>query len=393
MTRVLPWLLAAVLLFSTMPAAAQSNPDTDAPAGDESTEVVPEMDATPAEDATPVERPAAPPAARTDFPYGVLVADLSNAPRAHEAGFRVMTVTVSWRRTQPTRGEYPFEQKDQYGRTAANDLTNIVEAARNNGLKLGTRLIDPPDWAGGSPAHVNPADLEDYAYHAVRYAHDGLAYFELFNEQNLASEWGGPPDPAAFAGLMAAAYRGVKRADPSIPVINGGPAQRTGGLGGAIEDVDWLDRFLAAGGASSIDALGVHAYMGSFDANADPSCQPLCFGQVNEFRAVMQQHGAPQSIYITEFGALEETAIDLGQFNWQKLSPDVRASHLVGALRTASVEYPWIAGATLFNLDYATVNYIPPTSEQYWFSLLNPDKSPRQAFSAIRDARQRGVLP
>ena len=160
----------------------------------------------------------------------------------------------------------------------------------------------------GSPAHVNPADLEDYAYHVVRYAHESLAYFELFNEQNLAFEWGGPPDPAAFARLMAAAYRGVKRADPSIPVYNGGPAQRTGGVGGAIEDVEWLDRFLAAGGGSSIDALGVHAYMGSFSATADPSCQPLCFGQVNEFRAVMQRHGAPQSIYVTEFGALEDTA-------------------------------------------------------------------------------------
>jgi hypothetical protein len=97
----------------------------------------------------------------------------------------------------------------------------------------------------------------------------------------------------------------------------------------AIDDVEWLARFLAAGGASSIDALVVHAYMGSFDATADPSCQPLRFGQVNEFRAVMQRLGAPQSIYITEFGALEDTAIDLGQFNWPKLAPDQRASHLV----------------------------------------------------------------
>jgi hypothetical protein len=268
-----------------------------------------------------------------------------------------------------------------------------LNAARNNGMKLGIRVMDPPEWAGGSPARVDLAALEDYAYHVVRYAHDSLAYIELFNEPNLAFEWGGSPDPAAFARVMAAAYRGVKRADPSIPVINGGPSQRTGGLGGAIEDVEWLDRFLGAGGASSIDALGVHAYMGSFDAAADPSCQPFCFGQVSEYRAVMQRHGAPQSIYITEFGALEDTATDLGQFNWQKLSPDRRASFLVGALRTANVEYPWIAGATMFNLDYATVGYVPSTSEQHWFSLLNPDKSPRPAFIAIRDARQSGVLP
>jgi hypothetical protein len=47
----------------------------------------------------------------------------------------------------------------------------------------------------------------------------------------------------------------------------------------------------------------------------------------------------------------------------------------------------------MFNLDQPRVGYIPPTSEQHWFSLLNPDKSPRQAFIAIRDARQSGTLP
>ena len=258
------------------------------------------------------------------------------------------------------------------GSTAPNDVTNVVNAARANGLKFGFRLIDPPDWAGGSPARVSPTDLEDYAFHVVRYAQGALAYFELFNEQNLQSEWGGPPDPAAYARLMAAAYRGAKRADPSIPVVNGGPAQRTGGRGGSLEDVEWLAGFLGAGGASSIDALGVHAYLGSFDASVDAACTPLCFGQVEEFRAVMQRHGATRPLYITEFGALESTATDLGQFNWMKLAPDQRSSHLVGALRKASVDYDWIMGATVFNLDHAAVGSIAPTSEQHWFSLLNP---------------------
>jgi hypothetical protein len=55
--------------------------------------------------------------------------------------------------------------------------------------------------------------------------------------------------------------------------------------------------------------------------------------------------------------------------------------------------YPWIRGATVFNLDYAAAGWIPPTSEQSWFSLLNPDKSPRPAFSRIQQARQSGELP
>jgi hypothetical protein len=114
---------------------------------------------------------------------------------------------------------------------------------------------------------------------------------------------------------------------------------------------------------------------------------------VEEFRGVMQRHGASQPMYITEFGALEDTPMDLGQFTWMKLPPDVRASDLVDAFRRANADYPWIGGATLFNLDYAAVGSIPPTSEQFWFSLLNPDRSPRAAFTRFQQARASGDLP
>lgn len=361
-----------LLLVSAGPSAAQTS-------SDDTTE--PQPDQGPSVDL------------RSDFPYGVLLADIGNAPLASEAGFRVMATTVSWKRTQPTRGAYPFEQTDQWGQTAPNDITNLITAATRNNMKFGFRLIDPPDWAGGSPARVAPADLEDYVYHVVRYAHASLAYFELFNEQNLPSEWGGPPDPAGYARLLAAAYRGAARADASVPVISAGPSQRTGGRDGTMEDADWLNGFLQAGGASSITALGVHAYLGSFDPSTDASCTPLCFRQVEQFRAIMEQDGAAElPMYITEFGTLEDTSRDLGQFNWMKLSSDARADYLVRSLRMAN-SYPWIHGATVFNLDYAAAGWIPPASEQSWFSLLNADKSPRPAFSRIQQARQSGDLP
>jgi hypothetical protein len=336
---------------------------------------------------------ASQPGPRTEFPYGVFVADLTNAPRAAEAGFRVLASTLSWRRTEPDRGAYPFEQFDQWGQTAPNDLTNLVVAARAGGLKLGVRIIDPPAWAGGTPARVTPADLQDYVYHLVRYAHDTLSYVELFNEPNLPSEWGAAPDPAGYARLIAAAYQGARQADPTIPVVSAGPSQRTGGRGGSMEDVEWLDGFLQASGGQNLDALGVHAYLGSFDPGADPSCIPLCFGQVNDYHSLVQRRGLTLPISITEFGALQETSTDLGQYNWMKLPPAQRADALVNAFELANVEYPWIVGATLFNLDHATLGSLSPGSEQFWFSLLNPDRSPRAAFTRLQQARASGELP
>ena len=380
---------AALLTLAVGPASAQPSPDeTDQSPAEETDAVAPVADQAPP-DAAPA--PSGQP--RADFPYGVLLADIGSAPAAHDAGFRVMATTVSWRRTEPSRGQYLFEQQDQWGQTAPNDITNLITAARNNGLKFGLRLIDPPDWAGGSPARAQPADLEDYVYHVVRYAHDSLAYFELFNEQNLAFEWGARPDPAGYARLMAAAHRGAKRADPSVPVINAGPSQRTGGRGGSMEDVDWLDGLLNAGGGASVDALGVHAYLGSFDPSTDPSCTPLCFREIETFRELMQRHGDTQPMYITEMGTLEETGTDLGEFNWMKLTSEARATYLVKALQMANTQYTWLRGATVFNLDYAAAGSIPSSSEQFWFSLLNPDRSPRPAYSRFQQARQSSELP
>src|SRR4051812_7558441 len=90
------------------------------------------------------------PAARTGFLYGTILNALDDAPRARDAGFTTMSAYVGWRAVEPARGQFVFEQHDQWGRTQANDLTNVVNAASQAGLKVGLRLDDPPAWAGGA---------------------------------------------------------------------------------------------------------------------------------------------------------------------------------------------------------------------------------------------------
>ena len=330
---------------------------------------------------------------RTGFLYGTILNALDHAPLAHTAGFTSMSAYVSWRALEPTRGTYVFELSDQWGRTQANDLTNVIEAARSNGMRVGLRLDDPPPWAGGAAYRLDPADVEDYVFHVVRYARGSIAYVEVFNEMNLPLEWGTTPvDPAAYARILAGAYRGAKRADPNATVVSAAPSQRTGGLGGTMEDVDWLEGLYAAGGSASFDALGMHAYIGNQDPTADPSCAPMCFRDIELYRAVMQNHGdSAKRALITEFGSLEQTTVDLGPYAWMELAAQPRADYLVQALHLASTQYTWLMGATVFNLDYATNQ--PQSSERYWFSLLNIDQSPRPAYSAIQSARASGYLP
>lgn len=332
------------------------------------------------------------PAPRT-FSYGTILTSLDDARLAHDGGFNVMSAYVAWSSVEPTRGQYIFEQHDQWGQTSANDLTNVINAARSNNLKVGLRLDAPPSWAGDAVYKLDPADVEDYVYHAVRYAAGSIAYVEVFNEMNLPLEWGtSPVDPAAYARILAGAYRGAHRADPNAVVVSAAPSQRTGGLGGTMEDVDWLNGLYDAGGTAYFDALGVHAYIGNSDPGTDPSCTPMCFRDIDLYRGVMEQRGdtAKRGI-ITEFGALEQTSNDLGQYAWMELPSDLRAQYLVSALHLAATQYTWLMGATVFNLDYAA--YMPSSSERPWFSLLNPDKTPRLAYTMIQQARANGFLP
>jgi hypothetical protein len=148
-----------------------------------------------------------------------------------------------------------------------------------------------------------------------------------------------------------------------------------------------------AGAASSFDALGMHAYVGNQSPDADPAtCTPMCFRNIELYRAVMQMHGdIGKRALITEFGTLEQTAQDLGPYTWMELPSDARANYLVQALHMASTQYPWLMGATVFNLDYAAAQ--PKTSERSWFSLLNPDRTPRAAYTSIQQARAAQFLP
>ena len=330
------------------------------------------------------------------FNYGTIVTELADTPLARQGGFNLLSAYVAWSSVEPSRGQYIFEQKDQWGRPVANDLSNVVGAAQKNGLKVGLRLDSPPQWAGGDVYNLDPADVQDYVFHAVSYGKGTIAYVEVFNEMNLPLEWGtSPVDPAAYAKILAAAYTGAHNADPNVVVVSAAPSQRTGGLGGTMEDVDWLNGLYDAGGAAYFDALGVHAYIGNQDPTADPTaCTPMCFRDIELYRQVMEQRGdTAKKAMITEFGTLEQTSIDLGPYAWMELPADQRADYLVQALHIASTQYTWVMGATVFNLDFASMTSLPANSERRWFSLLNSDLSPRSAYIKIQQARATGYLP
>lgn len=317
--------------------------------------------------------------------YGVIV-DTTNPTSmrlAREAGFTHAKMVLFWPRLEPNPGQYLWLETEQ------NDLDNVMRAAAGENMLLVVRVDEVPGWAGGSPGNADLAAIERFYAAMARHGRGRIAAYEILNEPNLPFEWGGPPDPAGYARFLKAAYRGIKAEDPSALVIGGGPSPNTGGFGGTIEDVDFLEGMYAAGARGSMDALGVHNYGGNVEPERDPAECGICFRRAELYRALMVRRGdGATPIWATEYGWLLDPGRGLGQYDWMKVPADKQADYIVRSFRYAAANWPWMAGMLLSNLDASTSPYhTGPEDGLPWFAILNADHSPRPAWYAFKDLR------
>lgn len=328
-------------------------------------------------------RPAA--AQIDDLVYGVIV-DTTNPLSmrlAREAGFTHAKMVLFWPRLQPDPTGPLWRE------TTENDLDNVMKAAGAQDLQLVLRVDAVPDWAGGSPGTADPDAVETFYAEMARYGRGRVAAYEILNEPNLPYEWGGPPDPTGYTRFLRAAYRGIKAGDPSALVIGGGPAPNTGGLGGTIEDFEFIEGMYLAGARGYMDALGVHNFGGNVEPGRDPSTCGICFRRAELYRELMVGYGdAATPMWATEYGYLYDPGYDLGQYDWLRLSAQQQAEYVVESFRYAEQNWPWMQGLLLNNLDASTSPYhTHPLDGMPWFALLNADHSPRPSYEAFKQLR------
>jgi hypothetical protein len=321
-----------------------------------------------------------------DFAFGVIVdtTDYRSMRAAREAGFTHAKMVLYWASVEPAPGVYLWNQ------TKENDYDNILKAARAEEMPLVIRVDGVPGWAGGSPAGADLEAVRDFYEQAARYGEDTVVAFEILNEPNLPFEWGGPPSAAAYTAFLKAAYRGIKKGNPDALVIGGGPSPNTGGFGGTIEDVDFLNGMYDAGAKGFFDIMGVHNYGGNTQPEADPQdCGGICFRRAELYRQLMVDRGDRRTpIWATEWGYLMNPGHNLGQYDWMKVSERQQADYILRAHRYARENWPWLTGSLLSNLDASTSPYhTGPEDGLPWFAILNADYSPRAAFGAFQAYR------
>jgi WD40 repeat protein len=314
-----------------------------------------------------------------EFAYGFNIADLSKAYLTRDLGLHWAKGYVNWETVEPKRGRYRWGDPD-----------NTVSVFGGQQLRVLLRIHGTPAWARPADTSLThpPDDMADFgsfvAELARRYQGQVAAY-EIWNEPNLNYEWGYlPPDPARYTEMLITAYRAIKSVDPDVLVIGGGLATTGDGSPTALGDLDFLRGMYASGARGYFDALGSHPYA----YGHDPDYQDmwgLSLSRVAEQREVMLANGdGATPVWITELGWVLRSSWNLDEHERISVSELQQAQYLVRAYDKIRSEWPWVHGLFVFNLDFSVVPWYTAAEPMRWYAVLNPDRTPRPAYTAIK---------
>lgn len=311
-----------------------------------------------------------------------------------ELGFQWVKQSFSWRDIEPA-------QKGHYEWKLADDVVRRV--GKRGNLKLLARIDRQPFWSQppGTPELENapPANLQDFGdfCYALADRYQGqIAAYQVWNEPNLAREWGNQrPNPAQYVELLKVCYQNIKAADPNALVISAGLATTGTYSDEAMPDDLFFEQMYQAGAAPYFDLLGVHApgYKAPPEMSPDEVAQNpdlggqrfFAFRHVEDIRRIMEKYGdADKQIAILEMGWTTDPIHP--EYAWHAVTEQQQADYLVRAYQYAYEHWaPWIGLMSMLTLaDPAWTE----NDEQYWWAISYPDwpeNRLRPAFKALQD--------
>ncbi|MDQ3811976.1 MAG: cellulase family glycosylhydrolase, partial [Chloroflexota bacterium] len=316
---------------------------------------------------------------------------------ARQGGFHWVKQRFEWRNIEGrAKGAFEWEEPDR-----------IVQAISAAGLKIIARVDNQPRWAsagvqwpGTAPAD-NPQDWTDFLSALAQRYRGRVHAYEIWNEPNLDREWGDKkPDPAAYAAMLKSSYGVIKAADAQALVVSAGMSPTTTSDSHAMPDLDFVRAMYSAGARDSFDILGVHAAGYKAEPCADPGQvaqspeltnndpSPVSMKRIYAFRHVedvrelmVQQGDADKQMGVLEMGWTTDQRPG-SAYAWFAVDRETQARNLVGAFECARQRWaPWMG---FMSVIYIAEPAWTQQNEQYWWSITNPDGSPRPAYTALK---------
>ncbi len=306
-----------------------------------------------------------------------------------DAGFNWVKQTFAWETIEGGgKGQFDWDRSDF-----------IVGHAAEHELRLLARLSSDPVlsnfWAGAPPQNID--NFADYAFQiANRYncqagSQGCIHAFQIWNEPNLAREWGNQrPNPAQYADMLRKTYAAIKRGNPNAIVISAGMAPTGDNSNLAMPDDIFYEQLYQAMGNSNgyFDKLGVHGAGFAAPPELDPAeaaanqkyggYRFFAFRHVEDIRAIMVRYGdEAKQIVLLEFGWTFDSVN--ADYKWHGadagITDVVQADYLKRAYIYAEQNWqPWIGLMSLLtmpNIDWLNDGNAQD-EEQYWWAILDP---------------------
>jgi len=265
-------------------------------------------------------------------------------------------------------------------------LDEAVHEASGRGFKLLLSVTKAPAWARQGN-RINPSAYGDFVAALVGRYKGQVQAIEVYNEPNLAAEWGQRCDVGGYAALLKEAYRRIKAVDPAVVVISAGLTP-TGVSDGytAIDDVAFLQQLKAAGGLGFCDAVGVH--VSGFNNPPNAPVNSRCgenprYGCHASFYVLryreLQAIARSKPLWVTECG-YASTMDPAAGYEYARDNPEgILGDYLAETLKLLRQDG---AGMVMWwNLNYAP---LAPRSEQAAFGLVDAAWSPRIHYHRLK---------
>jgi O-antigen ligase len=297
-----------------------------------------------------------------------------------QAGVIWVRHIFAWNAIEPAAGEYVWEETDA-----------IVEAvAETDSLQLVAVLFTTPSWArdARSPQDFTtpPADHSTFAdfagVFATRYG-DRIDYYQIWDEPNLLTAWGGlAPRAADYTALLSGAYQAVHSADPRATVIAAGLAPTVEIGPDNISDVLFLEQLYVHGAGEFLDAAAAKPYGFEFSPlDRVVRADTLNFSRMIALREVMVAHGdSHKALWASHWGwnaLLPEWAGEPSI--WGEVSTTEQVEFTAAGLDRAQREWPWVGGLILNQWQPNA----PPDDPRWGFAVIDADDQPTALWALL----------
>lgn len=297
-----------------------------------------------------------------------------------------------WSEIEPARGSHWDEKWQQ---DAWKKYDEIVALAERYGVRIIARLDHTPAWARPPDTTPNtpPTDPEDFANFVATFVEryrGRVQFIQIWNEPNLAVEWGGRVDPAGYARLLEAAYRRAKAVDPNVVILSAPMAMTTEHSDRAMPELDYWRELYRLGAGAYFDIMSASAYGLDQPPTAEPHPDRINVRRIELLREVMVEFGDEhKAVWLNEYGwnAAPET-MDADQLVWRRVTEEQQAAWTPEGIAWMRENLPWVGTVSIWY--FRQIGNIPPSDPLYYFRIVDVEFTPRRAYLTVqRDATAR----